>query len=493
MNHAQRIEEMKRSKRRQEKFRKIMKRIIPVFLCVFIVLLIVLPIKAIKNKQNIINGNFEESQTALESVNQETMNVKQDEESQDKKETFKAVADEDTVSLTDEIASAHAILIDVDQERIVGRKDADSQIVPASMTKVLTILVAAEQIEDLDAQYTISQDVIDYCFKNDCSNAGFEAGEQVSVRDLFYATILPSGADAALSLADYVAGSNEAFVELMNQKLAQLGIDESAHFTNCIGVYEQNHYCTTYDMAIIMEAAIHNELCREVMSAHTYTTSKSEYHPDGITLSNWFLRRIEDKDSGGIVLCAKTGYVLESENCAVSMAESKSGKEYICVTAGAYSGWKCIYDHVAVYKQYMNEHEYYCDGFILHLDNKQIDLKEQEEGISSVSELLPITNSVLAIVCRIDMDNNYLLIYDFNKKEFLFQSYGMQLAWVQNDKSSVVFLKDDTVYTLDGKEVFKADEKEHISVVEYIDTDLYVTVTDLNYENPQSIHVDMAK
>src|SRR5699024_8410476 len=143
-------------------------------------------------------------------------------------------------------------------------------------------------------------------------------GETVTVRDLLYGTILPSGADAAAGLAFYVSGSLEGFVDLMNQKLEELGLSDTAHFTNCVGLYDENHYCTLYDMAEILGAAIDNELCREVLSAHTYTTSATEQHPEGLLISNWFLRRIEDKDTHGTVLCAKTGYVVQSGNCAAS-------------------------------------------------------------------------------------------------------------------------------------------------------------------------------
>ena len=102
-----------------------------------------------------------------------------------------------------------------------------------------------------------------------------------------------------------------------------------------------------------MEAAMDNELCREILNTRTYVTSSTEHHPDGITISNWFLRRIEDKDTGGIeVTGAKTGYVVESGNCAASCGETADGRRYICVTADAYSSWRAIYDHVALYKTY---------------------------------------------------------------------------------------------------------------------------------------------
>ena len=182
---------------------------------------------------------------------------------------------------------------------------------------------------------------------------GFLDGEEVPVRDLFYGTILPSGGDAAVGLATYISGSQESFVELMNDKLEELGLSDSAHFTNCIGLYDADHYCTAYDMAVIMKAAMENEMCREFLSAHTYTTAPTTQHPDGITISNWFLRKIEDKDMGGEVLCGKTGYVVQSRNCAVSYSRIQ-GTPYICVTIGATSNWRCIYDHVEIYNRYVS-------------------------------------------------------------------------------------------------------------------------------------------
>ena len=143
-------------------------------------------------------------------------------------------------------------------------------------------------------------DITDYCYVNGCSVVGLMVGETVSVRELFYGTILPSGADAALGLATYVAGSQEAFVALMNEKLEELGIADTAHFTNCVGLYDENHKCTVSDMAVILEAAMDNALCREVLGARTYETAPTTDHPEGQILSNWFLRRIEDKDTGGI-------------------------------------------------------------------------------------------------------------------------------------------------------------------------------------------------
>lgn len=262
-----------------------------------------------------------------------------------------------TKPMNGEVFSNYGIFIDLETDTILAERNASAVINPASMTKILTILVAAEKLgeERLDEPVTVSKEATEYSYVNECSNAGFEAEEIVTVRDLFYGTILPSGGEAAAALAAYTSGSMEEFVSQMNQKAEELGLSKTAHFTNCAGLYDENHHCTVYDMAMILEAALDNPFCKEVLSARTYTTSPTTEHPEGLLLSNWFLRRIEDKDTGGEVLSAKTGYVAQSGSCAASYGKSHSGKEYICVTADASSSWRCIYDHVALYQQFGDE------------------------------------------------------------------------------------------------------------------------------------------
>lgn len=279
------------------------------------------------------------------------------------KPVFEAVRTSETAGFSEEIVSQYGIVIDVEKGEILAGKDEKTRLNPASMTKILTVLTAAEALgitgedwenaEVLSDTFAITIEITDYSFVNDCSNVGFEVGEEVTVRDLFYGTILPSGGDAALGLACYVAGSQEAFVELMNKKLEELGLAETTHFTNCVGLYDKEHYSTAYDMAVLLKTAVDIPFCREVLSAHTYNTSLTAEHPEGLLISNWFLRRIEDKDTHGEVLCGKTGYVVQSGSCAASLAADADGKEYICVTAGAGSSWQCIYDQVALYQKYL--------------------------------------------------------------------------------------------------------------------------------------------
>lgn len=267
-----------------------------------------------------------------------------------------------TLGQSAEIGSKYAVLLDADTGYIRAERDSDAKVSPASMTKVLTLLVATEKlikvtpegVKGMDAKVTVTKAVTNYCWANNCSVAHFSTWETVTVRDLLYGCILPSGADACLALARHISGSQEAFVELMNQKLQELGIADTAHFTNCIGLYNKNHYCTMRDMAVIMKAAMSHSICRVILGARTFRTSSTAEHPRGISLSNLFLRRIEDKFNGTnlYISGAKTGFVNQSGNCAVSYATRDDGKTYICVTGKASGSWQAIADHATLYKAY---------------------------------------------------------------------------------------------------------------------------------------------
>ena len=258
-----------------------------------------------------------------------------------------------TVFLDDEFPSEYVFLIDAQTGEILAEKNSYVFMNPASMTKVLTLLVAAENIEDTTGTFTMTQEISEYCFVNECSVVGYIVGETVPVEELFYGCILSSGADASLALAELAAGSHEEFVKRMNEKLVELGLSDTAYFTNCVGLYDKLHGCTTADMALIMKAALENEKCKEVLCTKVYYSAATEEHPEGQVLSNWFVRSVEDKDNGEVkVLGGKRGYVPQSGNCAVSYGETENGKSYICVTGNAYSQKQAIYDHAALYKEY---------------------------------------------------------------------------------------------------------------------------------------------
>lgn len=358
-----RRQELRRRRRRQ----MLIRRIIKIGMAAAVIGIVLLMIKLIWGKINPNRGTVLGSKQKITAEAQHSLlvyslsnggSVNAEEGGQgegngglSEQSAYRYEATENTLALGEDITSAYALFVNTENDTILASKDAFSRMVPASMTKVLTALVAAEHIENWDDTFTITIDITDYSFKNHCSNAGFDKDETVTIRDLMYGAILPSGADASLGLAVYVAGSQEAFVELMNEKLEELGLRETSHFTNCVGIYDDNHYTTAYDMAVMMEAAIQNEMCREVFSTRIYTTSSTEQHPEGIELSNWFVRRIEDKETNGIPVYGKTGYVDESGSCAVSFGTNENGRTYICVTANSGSKWWCINDHAKLYQE----------------------------------------------------------------------------------------------------------------------------------------------
>lgn len=256
------------------------------------------------------------------------------------------------MTLKPEVNANFAILVDADAGLVVAEKNGSAKMYPASMTKVMTLLVACEHITDLSEKLEITQDIVDYIKKEGASNCGFKAGEQVTMLDLLYGLILPSGADAALALVRRIAGSEEQFVALMNQKAQQLGIAATTHFTNCTGLYNDNHYSTAEDMAIIMRAAAQNSVAATILTTRSYTTQANNKRTTGLSFSNLFLKRIDTQTTGGQVNFAKTGYVAKAGNCAVSYFTAASGRHYICVTGKTSGAWNVVSAHAALYRQY---------------------------------------------------------------------------------------------------------------------------------------------
>ena len=269
-----------------------------------------------------------------------------------------AQASENTRTLDLELYSSSAVLVDVQSGTVLAEKGMDEKIYPASMTKVMTLLVAAENLPDLDAAFTMTQAIIDPLYLAGASMAGFVNGEMVTMRDLLYGAVVPSGAEATEALAQAVAGSEEAFVAMMNEKAAALGLTNT-HFMNTSGLHDENHYSTVREIALILQAALENETCAEILSAENYRASETEQHPDGLAMTNKFLYRVHHEYAlnGAEITAAKTGYTAEAMNCCASAGKTPDGRSVICVTANAWTGEFCIEDHIALYTKYCGSAE----------------------------------------------------------------------------------------------------------------------------------------
>ena len=258
-----------------------------------------------------------------------------------------------TKSIGSEVNANYAVVFDLDQGTILGEKNSSVTMNPASMTKVMTLLVAVENLPDLEKKITITQDIVDYVKARGASNCGFVAGEQVRVKDLLYGVILPSGADAVLALAKEIAGSEAGFVALMNKKAQDLGLSSDCKFQNATGLYHSTHHMNVKDIGEIMAAAMRNSIAREVLSTENYQIPATNKHENGIKLTNLFVQRIKGQDTGGAsVTMAKTGFVRQSMFCAVSSGKGANGKNLLVVTGYSSSTWQCIKDHATLYKRF---------------------------------------------------------------------------------------------------------------------------------------------
>ncbi len=231
------------------------------------------------------------------------------------------------------LASPYASLMDAQTGELLATKRSEEKIFPASMTKMLTALVAIEHIPDLDATIYMEEDFYEDLYDEDASRAGFEPGEEAVIRDLLYGALLPSGAECCIELARQAAGSESAFVDLMNQKAADLGLTQT-HFTNCTGLHNVDQFSTCTEIAKIVQAAIQNETFLEVFTTHRYSVAPTDIHPEGFTFwSTLFKATANEIVTGGEIIGGKTGFTEEAGHCLASLAEIY-GNKYILVTAG---------------------------------------------------------------------------------------------------------------------------------------------------------------
>ncbi len=259
---------------------------------------------------------------------------------------------DNTVTLGGEVESEYSVIMCVEDGEVIASRNSLVKMYPASMTKVMALIVAVEHITNFDDTFTMTYEIINPLYLQNATVTGLTSGETVPVSDLLYGAILPSGADATDALAIYTAGSEENFVELMNEKVKEIGL-ENTHFTNTSGLHDEDHYTTAYDMAIILDYAMHNEICREVLGTVKHTTVSTDAHPNGVEMYSTMYSKIHrDQIDGVEIVGGKTGYTYEAGHCLASCAE-KNGKLYVAVTGGGENKYSPIYDAIEMYSEYV--------------------------------------------------------------------------------------------------------------------------------------------
>ena len=235
------------------------------------------------------------------------------------------------------VSAPSAILLEAQTGTVIFEKDADRICSPASITKIMTLLLIFEALGQGQIHLTDEVVTSEHAQSMGGSQVFLEAGEVQTVETLIKCIAVASGNDAAVAMAEYVCGSEEAFVAKMNEKAAELGMD-STHFVTCTGLHDENHYTTVRDLTKLLSYALQNDTFRQIYCTSEYTTSATASAPEGLHfLSTMFKKMDSPAVNGGEIEGGKTGYTSEAGQCLASLAKVDD-VEYILVTAGAPGG-----------------------------------------------------------------------------------------------------------------------------------------------------------
>lgn len=217
-------------------------------------------------------------------------------------------------------------------------KNAEEKRYPASTTKIMTALIVLENVDDLEQKVTVTQEDFNGV-EADSSKAGFVVGEEVSIMDLLYGLLLPSGNEAANTLARVVSGDVPTFVEKMNARATDLGCT-GTHFANPNGLHDDNHYTTAHDLFRITQEAMKNETFCDIVSTaqkNLAPSNKAAEHPNGKNLylltTNQLILSRNSPYYYAYATGVKTGHTSQAGYCLVASAEKK-GSELISVMLG---------------------------------------------------------------------------------------------------------------------------------------------------------------
>ncbi len=259
----------------------------------------------------------------------------------------------DEISLSG-LYSKKAVLMELESGEIIADRNGNKKMYPASLTKIMTALVAIENIEDLQSKTTFSGEIYDEVYENNGSMSDFLLGETVKYEDVLYGVILQSGGDCCMILARDISGSEEDFVKLMNQKAKELGM-ENTNFVNCTGLHDSQHYSTAEDMAKLLKEALENQEFRKIFTSWSYTVDSTNMRSEGFGITTTMYNGAENFSiNNGEISGGKTGYTSKAGLCLASLAEV-NGREYILITGSAegdhYTVQYNIKDAVQVYNQ----------------------------------------------------------------------------------------------------------------------------------------------
>lgn len=218
-----------------------------------------------------------------------------------------------------------AIVMDMDTEEILYAKGIDEKRAPASTTKILTAMLAIEKVP-FETQITFTDEVNN--IEAGSTHIGIKPGETLTMKDCAYAILLASANEVSSGVAEYIGTTVPAFVDMMNQRAKELGCTNT-HFVNANGLYDENHYTTARDLAIIAKAAFQNETFREVVKTPYYIVPKTNITDEERWLNNHHKMILQGSEYYEGCLGGKTGYTEKAGNTLVTYAE-RNGRKLVC-------------------------------------------------------------------------------------------------------------------------------------------------------------------
>lgn len=244
------------------------------------------------------------------------------------------VTDESQYSPSDTTSEA-AGLFDITDGQVMYSKNAFERLYPASITKVMTALIAIKY-GDLTDTVTVTEDAV--ITEAGATLAGIHPGDQLTMEQLLYGLMLPSGNDAGAAIAVHMAGSIDAFAELMNREAQKLGAT-GTHFMNPHGLTNTDHYTTAYDLYLIFNEALKQPEFRKVTGTTSYTADYTDGSGNPVSTTweggNWYMVGQRQTPDGLTVFSGKTGTTSAAGFCLIMASRDQKEKEYISVVLKA--------------------------------------------------------------------------------------------------------------------------------------------------------------
>ncbi|MGY3765578.1 D-alanyl-D-alanine carboxypeptidase family protein [Vagococcus vulneris] len=233
------------------------------------------------------------------------------------------------------VDSSEFLLDNLSSNTVILQKNINKKVKIASLTKLMTVYILINETSNLNEKVSITEDTIETMNKEGAALSGILPNDNITLRDLSYSIVLPSGGDAALTAAIVLSGNEKKFVKKMNHYATTMNMTKT-NFTNATGLDTFNNYSTISDLHTFMKKALKNPFFKKLMSTLSYTTEPTDFNPEGYTLNSTILDidQSEIKLDSGEIIGGKTGYTKDAGQCLISLSNVK-GNEYLLITTGA--------------------------------------------------------------------------------------------------------------------------------------------------------------